>query len=163
MTVPRTALLCLVSALAAAGLAFAVSTATSGAHGKAGNGQAPKRAGLHKGAARGALRAVGGRAVHVDAVLAQADGTFAKATVDRGFVKSVSGDQLTVTQGTRKATYGETTITVPAGATIVVNRAKGSALSDLKAGQRVVVAQMPKRFTIVAADAKPAPKAKTTP
>jgi hypothetical protein len=158
MELPRTAILCLVSALAAAALAFGISAATSSAHDHGSGDDHGDRyghkyghsnfGGRHLGWAKGLEAGV----VHADAVIAQRDGTFAKTSLDRGFVKSVSGDQLTVTQATKKATYGETTLTVPSAATVVVNGTKGATLADVKPGQKVLVAQLPKRFLVIAAD-----------
>jgi len=43
---------------------------------------------------------------------------FRTFTINRGFVQSVNGQQLTVRDGTRKATYGVVTLTSPATARI---------------------------------------------
>src|SRR5437899_1717864 len=45
------------------------------------------------------------RAVHADAVVPTKGGQFVQITLDRGLVKSVSGQQLTIAEGTRKHTY----------------------------------------------------------
>src|SRR4051794_4060281 len=77
------------------------------------------------GATRHSLRAFApgaglylGRAVHAEAVLATRDG-FKNATYDRGIVKSVSGQQLTLTEG-RGTTTREETLTIPSDARIRV-------------------------------------------
>jgi hypothetical protein len=97
--------------------------------------------------ARGLLSAR--RAVHAEAVVPKADGTFATWTYDRGKVDSVTGSDLKLTEGTAKATYRTVTLTIPSTARIRVNGRK-AALSDVKAGQRVQVVQTPK-LTLVAA------------
>lgn len=90
------------------------------------------------------------RAVHGDAVVHTRAG-FVTVTFDRGVVKSVSGQQLTLTEGTRKATYKTVTLTIPADARIRDNRRKAT-LSDVKPGQRAVVVQWPQRTVVVARD-----------
>ena len=67
---------------------------------------------------------------------------FANVTFERGKVDSVSGQQLTITEGTAKATYKTVTVTIPAGAVVRDNRQKAT-LSDVKAGQRVLVLTRP--------------------
>ena len=100
----------------------------------------------HRGARALMLR----RAVHGSVVLATAGGKFQTATFDRGKVVSVSGDQLTVQDGTRNAGYGSpVTITIPSNATIRDNR-RSASLSSLKPGQRVAVLQGPARTWVVA-------------
>ena len=74
---------------------------------------------------------------------------FATVTINRGFVQSVSGQQLTIREGSAKATYKTVTVTIPAGAVIRDNRQKAS-LSDVKAGQRVLVLTAPKRTYVIA-------------
>ena len=101
----------------------------------------------HPGVVRGLLSAR--RAVHAEAVVPKADGTFATWTYDRGKVESVSGSDLKITEGTAKATYKTVTLTIPATARIRVNGRK-AALTDVQAGQRVQVVQTPK-LTLVTA------------
>lgn len=96
---------------------------------------------------RGALR----RAVHVAAVVPAAGGTFATVTRDRGIVKSVTGDQLVLQEGTKKATYKTVTITVPPDAIVHNNRAVAK-LSDLKPGQAARIVQGPKKTRVNARD-----------
>jgi hypothetical protein len=83
-----------------------------------------------------------------------ADG-FATVTFERGKVDSVSGQQLTITEGTRKATYKTVTVTVPADAVVRDNRQKAT-LSDVKPGQRVLVLAGPKRTYVIARTPKAA-------
>jgi len=93
-------------------------------------------------------RALARRAVHANVVVATKSG-FETVTVDRGFVQSVSGQQLTIREGTKKATYKTVTLTIPANATVRDNR-QTSTLSALMDGQRVAVAQAPQRTWVIA-------------
>ena len=70
-------------------------------------------------------------------------------TFERGIVKSVSGDQLTIAEGAAKSPYKTTTVTVPSGARVRDN-GRTASMSSVSAGQRVLVVQAPKR-TIVRA------------
>jgi hypothetical protein len=89
-----------------------------------------------------------GRAVHGDLVLAGKSG-FQTVTFDRGFVQSVSGQQLTINEGTKKATYKTITLTIPADARVRDDGTK-STLGSLKPGQHVLVVQGPKRTLVIA-------------
>ncbi|MDX6667166.1 MAG: hypothetical protein QOK04_546 [Solirubrobacteraceae bacterium] len=100
----------------------------------------------------GRLRALR-RAVHVDAVVPTKDGKFANVTLDRGIVQSVQGDQLTLKEGTRKATYKTVTLTIPGNAVVRDNK-RPAKLSDVKSGQRAVVFRGPKRTAVVAHDVR---------
>ena len=122
-----------VSAIASAGAATTSSPSkASAAHAKA-----------HKGGLRRFARAVQGSAV------VRTKTGFSTVTFERGKVDSVSGQQLTIAEGTRKATYKTVTVTVPANAVVRDNRQKAS-LSDVKAGQRVLVLTAPKRTYVIA-------------
>ena len=92
------------------------------------------------------------RAVHGDAVVPTKSG-FVTVTFDRGLVKSVSGQQLTITEGTKKATYKTVTLTIPTGARVRDNR-HAATLADLKAGQRVLVIQGPTNTYVIAHDVR---------
>jgi hypothetical protein len=90
-----------------------------------------------------ALRAPAGRRLARRAV----EGSFVVKTPRHGFVRvrfwrgrvdGVSGQQLTLTEGTRTASYKQVTLSIPATARVRDNGHQ-SALSDLSAGQRVVV------------------------
>ena len=100
----------------------------------------------HARTARGPAGLRGGPPVHAEAVVLNKAGTdFITVTEDNGTVKSVSGDQLTITENARKqdgssVTYKDTTLTIPDGATIRRNGETAS-LSDLKAGDHVHVAR----------------------
>jgi predicted transglutaminase-like cysteine proteinase len=88
------------------------------------------------------------RAVQGSAVVRTANG-FANVTFARGKVDAVSGQQLTIAEGTRQATYKTVTVTVPTGAVVRDNRQKAT-LSDVKAGQRVLVLTAPKHTYVIA-------------
>src|SRR5206468_7205510 len=82
----------------------------------------------------GPFRLAGGPPVHSESVVPnKARDGFITVTTDAGTVKSVSGDQLTITEGTKTLTYKDVTITVPSDVTVYRNGAK-AALSDLQAG-----------------------------
>ena len=74
---------------------------------------------------------------------------FETVTVDRGFVQSVNGRQLTIREGTKTTTYKTITLTIPSNAAVRDNR-RASTLSALTAGQRVVVVHAPQRTWVVA-------------
>jgi TolA-binding protein len=93
-------------------------------------------------------RALERRAVQANVVVATRTG-FANVTIERGFVQRVSGQQLTIREGTKSATYKTATLTIPSNAKVRDNR-QASALSSLTAGQRVVVVQAPQRTWVVA-------------
>jgi hypothetical protein len=126
------------SAIATAG------AATSTARTTAASGHAATKAGHVRG---GRLRRLA-RAVQGSAVVRTKDG-FATVTFQRGKVDAVSGQRLTITEGTRKAAYKTVTVTVPASAVVRDDRRK-AALSDVKPGQRVMVLAAPKRTYVVA-------------
>jgi hypothetical protein len=123
-----------ISAIATAGAATAAHPAHPGAHARLGG--------------RPILR----RAVHGDLVVKTANG-FATVSFDRGTVESVSGQTLVLREGTPTATYKTVTLTIPADATVRVNRAK-AALSDVTTGQRAAVIVLPKRTLVIARTAR---------
>jgi hypothetical protein len=122
-----------ISAIATAGAAAGSSSSHSAAtHAKA------RRGGLRR-----LLHAVQGSAV------VRTAGGFANVTFEHGKVDAVNGRQLTITEGTPKATYRTVSVTVPAGAVVRDNR-QNATLSDVKAGQRVLVLTAPKRTYVIA-------------
>ena len=94
------------------------------------------------------------RAVHADAVVPQRGGTFANVVYDRGTVKSVSGQDLTLTEGPGTATYKTVTITIPADARVRRARTRHATLTSLQAGDRVRVLQGPKHTLVRAIPAR---------
>jgi hypothetical protein len=83
----------------------------------------------------------------------EAGNGFDTVTSDHGKFKSLSGDQLTITEGTQKATYKDQTLTIPASAKIYRNGASAH-LSDLRSGDEVNVIQGPKGTMVDANDAQ---------
>lgn len=102
-----------------------------------------------RGRARGALR-LAARSVRGDLVVPTRSG-FANVSFDRGFVRSVSGQQLTLAEGTRKATYKTISVTIPSSAVVRDNGQKAS-LGAVKPGQRAIVVWAPKRMFVIARD-----------
>jgi hypothetical protein len=107
----------------------------------------PQTAAKHAKARKGGLRLLA-RAVQGSAVVRTAHG-FDTATFERGKVAAVSGQRLTITEGTRKAAYKTVTVTVPANAVVRDDRQKAT-LSAVKAGQRVLVLTAPQRTYVIA-------------
>ena len=98
-------------AIGAAGSAIATAGAASSATTTATSSTTAKAA-----RARGAgVRALERRTVHANVVVATKSG-FATVTVDRGFVQSVNGRQLTIREGTKTTTYKTITLTIPSNA-----------------------------------------------
>ena len=87
-------------------------------------------------------------AVHGQVVVATPRG-FQTITFDRGFVQSVNGQQLTLKEGTKKATYKTVTLTIPGTARVRDNGHLAS-LGDVKPGQRAIVVQAPLRTIVIA-------------
>jgi hypothetical protein len=73
---------------------------------------------------------------------------FRTVTFDRG-VQSVSGQQLTVKEGTKYATYKAITLTIPTNA-LVRDDGQRASLGNVKSGQRVIVVQAPMRTLVIA-------------
>jgi hypothetical protein len=100
---------------------------------------------------------MGGPPVHAVVVrLNKAGDAFITETDDNGIVKSVSGSDLTITEGTKTVTYKDATITIPSGATVYRNGSQAQ-LSDLAAGDHVHVDQSSDGTTVMAFDADHAP------
>ena len=76
---------------------------------------------------------------------------FINATEDSASVVSVSGDQLTIKEGTKSVTYKTLTLTIPSGATIKRNGSTAQ-LSALKAGDHVHVTKSSDGTTVFADD-----------
>ncbi len=102
----------------------------------------------HPRAARGPLLKAARRAVSGSVVVPTKTG-FATVTFERGIVKSVNGQQLTLAEGTQKKTYRTITLTIPTGAKVRDN-GKASALSNVTPGQRAAIVQAPKHTYVIA-------------
>jgi hypothetical protein len=139
------------AALGAGASAIASAGASSSAPAKSAHARihAKRGAGLGKRGRRGALR-LAARSVHGDLVVPTRTG-FANVSFDRGTVRSLSGQQLTLAEGTRKATYKTLSLTIPGGAVVRVNGKKAS-LGGVKPDQRVIVIRAPKRTLVIARD-----------
>ena len=88
------------------------------------------------------------RSVQGSAVIATSQG-FKTVTFERGAVQAVSGQQLTLVEGTASTAYKTVTLTIPANARVRDNGAK-STLSAVKDGQRVIVLTGPKNTFVIA-------------
>lgn len=103
----------------------------------------------HK-AQRSGSRRLAKHAVHGTLVIPTKNG-FATITFDRGVVQSVNGQQLTLTEGTNKATYKTVTLTIPTNARVRDNGEQAT-LADVKVGQKAVVVQGPNHVLVRARD-----------
>ena len=102
--------------------------------------------------------AFGGAPVHSEMVVPNKAGDgFETITQDSGKVDSVSGDQLSITEGTKQATYKTVTLDIPSDAKVIRN-GKSAQLSDLQQGDYVHVSQSPQGGFVFAADASFQPK-----
>jgi hypothetical protein len=82
---------------------------------------------------------MGGPPIHSVSVVANKQGTgFDTITADSGTFQSLSGQQLTITEGTKTLTYKTVTLTIPAGAS-VQRDGKSAQLSELQSGDHVSV------------------------
>lgn len=88
------------------------------------------------------------RAVHGNLTLATKHG-FKTVTFDRGTLASVNGQQLTLTEGTRRSAHRTVTLTIPATARVRDNRAP-STLSHLSVGERVMVVEGLRHARVIA-------------
>lgn len=105
-----------------------------------------------KGGRRFGGRDRGGPPVHSEAVVLNKAGTaFITATEDSGTVKSVSGNDITITEARNGVTYKDVTVTLPSDATIDRNGAAAK-VGDLKAGDEVHVSRSSDGTFVFAAD-----------
>jgi hypothetical protein len=130
----RTVTIGALCAVVGAGAGIAGSSAATSSKSKSAQASNERRPG-------GPFRFAGGPPVHSEAVVPNKAGdAFITVTTDTGKVKSVSGDQLTITEGTKTLTYKDVTLTIPSDATIYRNGSKAS-LSDLQEGDHVMVSK----------------------
>jgi hypothetical protein len=149
-TILRTSTIGALCALAGGAAGIAGSTASSSGTDKV--PISPERHRLHLFGA-GGLAGAAGPPVHADAVVPNQSGGFDTVTMDRGRFSSLSGDQLTIAEGTKTATYKTVTLTIPQGARIRRNGAR-SQLTDLKGGDEITVLQSSKATAVIAHDAQ---------
>ncbi len=126
-----------VSAITSAGAATPASGTTS---------TAPSAAKHHR--RLGVGRRVLAGSVH-GSVVVHAKSGWVTVTFDRGVVKSVSSNQLTITERTKKAVYKDVTLTIPSNARVRDNRQKAT-LGQLKSGQHVLVVSAPNNTLVIA-------------
>jgi hypothetical protein len=94
----------------------------------------------------------GGPPVHSEMVVPTKSGNdFETITQDSGKVQSVSGSQLTITEGTDQATYKTVTLDIPGDAKVIRN-GKAADLADLQQGDLAHVSQSPQNSFVFAAD-----------
>jgi hypothetical protein len=94
----------------------------------------------------------GGPPVHSEMVVPTKSGDdFETITQDSGKVQSVSGSQVTITEGTEQATYKTVSLDIPSDAKVIRN-GKAADLSDLQQGDQVHVSQSPQDSFVFAAD-----------
>jgi hypothetical protein len=129
-----------------AGAGIAGSTANSGKTARSSRSGADPRFEFHR-----------GPPVHAEAVVPNRAGTgFVTVTEDAGRVESVSGDQITLKEGTRTLTYKTVTLTIPSNAKVYRNFATAQ-LSDLKSGDRAHVSSSSDGTVVFANDASHMP------
>jgi hypothetical protein len=92
-----------------------------------------------------------GPPIHSEAVVPKSGGGFETVTGDSGKLKSRSGSDLTITEGTPTEKYKDVTVTIPSDATIIRN-GKRASLDDLKEGDRIHVMQSSERTFVMAGD-----------
>ncbi len=98
-----------------------------------------------------------GPPVHAEEVVLNQAGTgFITATEDSGTVDSLSGDRLTIKEGTKTVAYKTVMLTIPANAKVYRNFAAAQ-LSDLKSGDRVHVSSSSDGTVVFANDASHMP------
>jgi len=98
-----------------------------------------------------------GPPVHSESVVPNEKGGFDTVTMDSGTFSSLSGEQLTITEGTKTATYKTVTLAIGSDATVYRNAEKAT-LSDIKSGDTVTVMQSPSGTVVNAFDAEHEPK-----
>lgn len=129
-----------VCALAGAGAGIAGSSAasTSAKSKSTTTAKTAKRAGGRVGGFRGPAGGHGFAVHSEETVLNKAGTGYITETEDNGTVKSVSGSDVTITEGTTAVPYKDVTVTIPSGATIERN-GKTATVADLKAGDDIHV------------------------
>ncbi len=143
---------CVAAGAAASQVAAAGASTPAVTHGHSAHAQAP---------ARLRLGALARRTVEGQFVVATTSG-YQTVTVARGTVDSVSGQQLTLTEGVGANVYRTVTLTLP-GATRVRDNRRQSTLDQVTQGQRAIVLQTPTKAVVIArTPAATTPAASTT-
>jgi hypothetical protein len=162
-TIMRTAAVGATCALIGGAAGIAGSQASTNHSTKGPVGHAARSGQVRFGMAAGSGFAIGipgdaaGPPVHSESVVPNEKGGFDTVTMDRGTFSSLSGEQLTITEGTKTATYKTVTLTIPSSATVYRNGEKAT-LSDIKSGDTVTVMQSPSGTVVNAFDAEHEPK-----
>lgn len=102
-----------------------------------------------------------GAEVHaVEVVLNKAGTDYITVTEDNGTITAVdaSAGKITLKEGTDKVTYATPTITIPSGATVLLDGASSS-LDKLKAGDHVSISSSSEGATVFATDSSFKPPA----
>ncbi len=99
--------------------------------------------------ARGRLGGLARRTVSATLVVHTKQG-FADVTIARGTVQSASGNQLTLAEGTKTATYKTVTLTLPSNVRVWDNGQRSTSLSAVSQGQRALVIVGPRRAWVIA-------------
>jgi hypothetical protein len=100
----------------------------------------------------------GGPPIHAEAVVPKRSGSgFETVTEGNGKLKSRSGNDITITEGTRTETYKDVIITVASDAKVFRNGNKAT-VDDLQDGDFVHVIQSPEGTRVMAADANFRPR-----
>jgi hypothetical protein len=115
------------------------------------------KAGIAPGPMLGLAGDAAGPPVHSESVVPNEKGGFDTVTMDQGAFSSLSGEQLTITEGTKSATYKTVTLSIPSDANVSRNGEKAQ-LSDIKSGDTVIVVQSPTGTFVNAFDAAHAPQ-----
>jgi hypothetical protein len=114
-----------------------------------------------RGGIRGSFAGLGfgplGRVIHEVTVVPNATGGFDTLTIDSGKLTTIAGDNLTVAEGTRSASYANPTITVPDGSTVFLD-GRHSSLGALATTDRVTIVQDSDGTTTVFAQSPPPPR-----
>jgi hypothetical protein len=143
-TRPRVLAVGAVCAAAGAGAGTVAVAGASTSHGSTSGARTHRTASARR---RGLLR-LARRTVHGELTVDTPTG-FQTAAIDRGTIDSVSGDTLSVTDGTRRASAQKVTLTIPSSA-VIRNDRRPASLASLRAGERVVVVALPQRTVVVA-------------
>jgi hypothetical protein len=98
-------------------------------------------------------------AVSITAVVPDGRGHFSTLSIERGTLVSVSGQSLTLNEGSRRYTYKSATLSLPSDVKVRLSH-QISSLSALAAGDLVEVVQGPKRTAVIA---RPPKSATVTP
>ena len=147
---------------ALAGTAFGISQSVAAKSSSKTKSSTVTRHGLRHGSAAGGWGAPGGGpggpggggAVHsVAEVLDKAGTAYIAETTDSGTITAVeaSAGTITLKEGTSSVTYATPTITIPSGATVMLD-GKSSALSDLAVGDHVSISSSSEGTTVFATD-----------